>query len=181
MGKEIFISVDIEASGPVPGIYSMLSFGAWIVGNVGERFYVELRPISEASIPAAMAVVGKRLEEFQRTGRDPAEAMSEFEGWVKRVSAGLKPVFVSFNATFDWAFMNWYFHAFHLENPFGIGGVDIKAFYMGMSGCAWEQTRSSRLPAKYRSKAQHTHNALADAIEQGEMFEKMARAAGVFK
>jgi hypothetical protein len=35
------------------------------------------------------------------------------------------------------------------------------------------------LPAKYRGKAKHTHNALDDAIEQGEMFESMALEAGV--
>jgi DNA polymerase III alpha subunit (gram-positive type) len=94
-------------------------------------------------------------------------------------SAGREPVFVSFNATFDWPFINWYFHNFRLGNPFGIGGLDMKAFYMGLSGCTWEQTRSSQLPAKYRGKAKHTHNALDDAIEQGEMFESMALEAGV--
>ncbi len=28
--KEIFISVDIESSGPIPGEYSLLSIGAWL-------------------------------------------------------------------------------------------------------------------------------------------------------
>ncbi|MGL1984483.1 3'-5' exonuclease, partial [Escherichia coli] len=31
--KEIFISVDIEASGPVPGKYSLLSIGACLVSD----------------------------------------------------------------------------------------------------------------------------------------------------
>jgi ribonuclease T len=179
--KEIFISVDIEASGPVPGAYSMLALGACVVANCQEQFYVELRPISAASVPAALKVVGRSLEEFQRVGQEPAEAMARFRDWVGRVSDKGKPVFVGFNAPFDWAFVNWYFHTFQEENPFGIGALDIKSFYMGMSGCSWKNTRSSRLPAKYRADKPHTHNALSDAIEQAEMFEVMARDAGVMK
>lgn len=45
---EEFISVDIEASGPIPGEYSMLSIGACQVDNIDNAFYVELRPISNA-------------------------------------------------------------------------------------------------------------------------------------
>jgi ribonuclease T len=179
MSKELFISVDIEASGPVPGTYSMLALGACVVTKCQERFYVELKPLTRASLPAAMKVVGRTVDDFQRAGREPAEAMAGFRDWVKRVSRDAKPVFVGFNATFDWAFVNWYFQTFQGDNPFGVGGLDIKSFYMGMSGCSWENTRSSRLPAKYRSAKPHTHNALSDAIEQAEIFEAIGRDAGV--
>lgn len=181
MGKELFISVDIEASGPVPGTYSMLALGACVVGNVAAQFYVELRPINEASVPGAMAIVGKTLEEFRKTGREPKEAIREFGAWIRQVANDGKAVFVGFNATFDWSFVNWYFDTYRVENPFGIGGLDIKAFYMGMSGCAWEETRSSRLPAKYRNEGTHSHNALSDAIEQAGIFERIGRDAGVIK
>jgi hypothetical protein len=43
----------------------MLSLGACIVGNATERFYIELRPINDSSVPAAMAIIGKSLEEFR--------------------------------------------------------------------------------------------------------------------
>jgi len=162
-------------------MYSMLALGACVVTAREEQYYVELRPISPASVAAAMKVVGKPLEEFHRVGQDPAEAMTGFKSWVRRTSDKAKPVFVGFNTPFDWAFVNWYFATFRVENPFGISGVDIKSFYMGMSGCSWEDTRSSRLPAKYRGNKPHTHNALSDAIEQAEMFELMARDAGVIK
>lgn len=43
-----WIMVDIEADGPIPGDYSMVSFGAVVVEPGLERtFYGELRPISE--------------------------------------------------------------------------------------------------------------------------------------
>ncbi len=179
--KEVFISVDIEASGPVPGTYSMLALGACVVGHDAEQFYAELRPINEASVPGAMAVVGKTLEDFRRTGREPAEVMMDFGAWVRRAVGDGKAVFVGFNAVFDWPFVNWYFDKYGVDNPFGIGGLDIKSFYMGMSGCTWDGTRSSQLPAKYRGEQAHTHNALSDAIEQAEIFERMGRDAGVIK
>ena len=86
-------------------------------------------------------------------------------------------MFVGFNATFDWAFVNFYFQEYLEENPFGIGGIDIKAFYMGLSGCAWEDTKSSKIPSKFKGKSRHTHNALDDAIEQAEMFQRMRERA----
>ncbi len=181
MSNETFISVDIEASGPVPGTYSMLALGASVVGKTDQHFYAELRPISDASIAAAMAVVGRNLEEFRQTGHEPVDVMSEFGAWVRKVSGIGKSVFVGFNAAFDWAFVSWYFDTFKTENPFGVGALDIKSFYMGMSGCAWEQTRSSRLPDKYRGEAPHTHNALSDAVEQAGIFERMARDVGIIK
>ncbi|PYI50016.1 MAG: DNA polymerase III subunit epsilon, partial [Verrucomicrobia bacterium] len=84
-----------------------------------------------------------------------------------------KPVFVGFNATFDWAFVNFYFHEYLGENPFGFGGIDIKSYYMGMMGCAWEDTRSSRIRSELKGPSPHTHNALDDAVEQAEMFRRM--------
>jgi len=181
MTKETFISVDIEASGPVPGTYSMLAVGASVVGRSDECFYAELRPINNASVAAAMAVVGRTLEEFRQAGREPADVMAEFAAWVRKVSGNGKPVFVGFNAAFDWAFVNWYFDAFQTKNPFGISALDIKSFYMGMSGCAWEQTRSSQLPDKYRTANPRPHDALSDAVEQAEIFERMAKDVGIIR
>jgi DNA polymerase III epsilon subunit-like protein len=175
--KEIFISVDIEAAGPVPPTYSMLSFGAAVVSNPQLTFYAEMKPINERSVPEAMEVVGRTLKDFTRAGRDPKEAMAAFHDWLQEVAQGERLVFVGFNASFDWAFVNFYFHEYLGENPFGFGGLDIKSYYMGMTGCAWEDARSSRIAAEFKSSSPHTHQALDDAIEQGEMFRKMQEKA----
>jgi len=125
----------------------------------------------------AMKVVGRTLQEFERTGRDPKDVMIEFRDWLYSVSKNGTPIFVGFNATFDWAFVNYYFQEYVGENPFGFGGIDIKSFYMGMSGCTWNQARSSRIPSKLKGSSPHTHNALDDAIEQGKMFRRMRERA----
>jgi len=171
--SEVYISVDIEASGPIPGTYSMLALGACEVGRTDRRFYVELRPTSALFVPEAMKVVGKSLEDFAEAGTDPTEGMMAFREWALQISETRDPVFVGFNATFDWSFINWYLHTYLNDNPFGFGGVDIKSYYMGLVGCSWADTRSSRIPSKFKGQSQHTHNALDDAIEQAEMFERM--------
>jgi ribonuclease T len=99
-----------------------------------------------------MKVTSRLLEEFVRAGREPADVMEAFRDWVSRVSKGTMPVFVGFNAMFDWSFINWYFHTYLGDNPFGLGGLDIKSYYMGLVGCPWAETRSSRIPEKFKSK-----------------------------
>jgi DNA polymerase III epsilon subunit-like protein len=152
----------------------MLSLGAVVVDDPQATFYVEFKPLNDKSVPAAMKVVGRTLQDFARTGRDPKDAMAGFRDWLGSVAQAATPVFVGFNATFDWAFVNFYFHQYLGENPFGIGGVDIKSYYMGLSGGTWEDTRSSRIAAEFKdSSRRHTHNALDDALEQAELFRRM--------
>jgi ribonuclease T len=177
--SELYLSVDIEAAGPVPGTYSMLSLGACVVGGRSETFYAEFKPINGNFVPEALEVVGKQLDDFERTGREPAAAMRALEEWLRslRGPEDRKVVFVGFNATFDWAFVSWYFHTFIGRNPLGIGGIDIKSFFMGMAGCSWAGTRSSRLPERFKPVTRHSHHALDDAIEQAEIFERMLVAS----
>ena len=170
---EVYISVDIETAGPIPGTYSMLSLGACVVGTPSATFYREFQPISSNAIPAALEVSQLSLERLAKTGDDPTEAMRAFRLWVEEVSASRDPVCVGFNASFDWAFVNWYFHTFLGENPLGIGALDIKAYYMGLVGCEWADTTSSRLPQRFQPIHRQTHNALDDAIAQADIFHKL--------
>jgi DNA polymerase III epsilon subunit-like protein len=175
--REVYISVDIEAAGPVPSTFSMLSLGAVVVDDPKNTFYVELKPANDKFVPDAMKVVGRTLPDFAKNGREPKEAMTDFRDWLVSVATAAKPVFVGFNATFDWAFVNFYFHEYLGENPFGFGGIDIKSYYMGMTGCTWEDTRSSRIRSELKGPSPHTHNALDDAVEQAEMFRRMMSKA----
>jgi DNA polymerase III epsilon subunit-like protein len=174
---EAYISVDIETAGPIPAQYSMLSLGACVVGNPQQTFYAELRPMSAKSVPAALQVSGLSLERLAETGRDPQEAMHAFAEWVQQASGAKTPVFVAFNASFDWAFVNWYFQTYLGSNPFGIGGLDIKAYYMGFAGCSWQETRSSQLPVAFQPDSKATHHALDDSIAQAEVFSKLLAAS----
>lgn len=175
-GGECFISVDVETSGPIPGTYSLLALGACVADRREERFYVELRPLNENAVTEAVAVTGLDLRKLAADGADPAEGMRRFRDWVAAVAGADKPVFVGFNAGFDWSFVNWYFHTYLGENPFGFAPLDIKSFYMGLSGCSWADTKSSRLPEAFRPRPAAAHNAEADAVAQAESFWAMVEA-----
>jgi DNA polymerase III epsilon subunit-like protein len=174
--KECFISVDVETCGPIPGDYSMLSLGACVVGGKHNGYYAEFRPISDNAVPAALKVSGFELAKLATSGQRPEEALTKLRDWVKVVSRDAKPVFVGFNAGFDWSFVNWYFIHFLGENPFGFAPLDVKAYYMGLVGCGWEETKSSRIRPEFQPTKPGDHNALTDARAQAEMFEKMLEA-----
>lgn len=151
--KEIYFSVDIESTGPIPGEYSMSSFGVFAAGGrtaEGELvsfshedkknlFYRELAPISDNWIPEAIKVgllegfdttqndpEGKlRFEWMKAHGEKPEVALTEFNLWVKSLAESYhaRPVFVAYPAGFDWMFMYWYLQKFTGESPFGFSGV----------------------------------------------------------
>jgi DNA polymerase III epsilon subunit-like protein len=138
--REKYISVDIEASGPIPGEYSMLTIGACVVDAEDTTLYAKLKPLNQRVVPEAMRVSDLTLEELERMGRTPADAMSAFRDWITQATLdGTKSDFVGLNAPFDWSFVNYYFHRFVGETPFGFTALDIKAFYMGATGCTWDQ------------------------------------------
>lgn len=169
--SEVFVSVDVETAGPIPGEFSLLSIGACLVSEPGATFACELRPINQNADPAAMEVAGFSLDELQRRGLEPKEAMIRFGDWLEAVTGEHgKPVFVGFNAPFDWSFVNYYFHRFAGENPFGFTAVDIKALYMGATGCAWSDTRSSKMAEHLQPRLRGDHDALHDALYQAELF-----------
>ncbi len=180
MEEECFISVDIETTGPTPGLYSMYELGACVVGDDARRFYEELSLLKDGqAVPEALSACGHSIEELSLKGREPALVMRRFDEWVRKVSAGKKPVFVALGATFDWMFVEWYFRVYAGENPFGHAGLDIKAFYMGLMKCRWDETKQSKIDARFQSDKPHTHNALDDAIQQADMFAKMLAHAGI--
>lgn len=175
--KERFISVDVETSGPIPGEYSMLTIGACDVDDDTNSFTCSIKPLNRNADPKALEVTGLDMDELARDGFDPAAAMKSFEVWLGDM---LRPdesaVFVGFNAPFDWSFVNYYFHRFLGANPFGFAALDIKAYYMGATGCTWADTKSSQMAKRLRSKQIGNHEALDDARFQAELF-RLARSS----
>lgn len=176
--REVFVSVDVETAGPIPGEYSLLSIGACDVDNDTQAFSCEIKPINRNADPKALEVSGLSLETLEQSGLTPKDAMRTFDSWAKGlVSDKAILVFVGLNAPFDWSFVNYYFHKYLGENPFGFAALDIKAYYMGATGCAWSETRSSRLSADLAPQRRSDHTALHDAQYQAELF-RLIRARG---
>lgn len=181
----LYISVDIEADGPIPGPYSMISFGAAVAGRQDgasytaadpeqHTFYRELRPISDEYVPEALAVSGLDRDRLVREGAEPAAAMAEFRAWVREVSVGAQPVMCGYPASFDWTFLYWYLMRFGGDSPFGHSGcLDMKTLYAAKARVPLRAAVKGRMPKQLLSRRRHTHHALDDAIEQAELMSNL--------
>ena len=173
--NECYISVDVETTGPIPGSYSMFEIGACVVGQEEIQFDCTLRLFPEANFEQeALTAIGIESISKIPVGTDIELAMSEFALWVKRVAHNTKPVFVANNAAFDWMFVHWYFVTMRIENPFGHSALDMKAYFMGMTGCSWKQASLKNM-AQYVAIPFPTlpHRALSDAVIQSNIFSKL--------
>ncbi|WP_189299163.1 3'-5' exonuclease [Streptomyces cinerochromogenes] len=187
----LYISVDIEADGPIPGPYSMLSLGAAVAGvqdgagftaaDPEERtFYRELRPISQEFVAEALAVSGLDRDRLIAEGAEPDVALAEFAAWVREVSAGAQPVMCGYPASYDWTFLYWYLIRFTGSSPFGHSGcLDMKTLYATKARLPLRAVAKGTMPRELLSRRRHTHHALDDAIEQAELFARLMRWPGV--
>ncbi|GAA3773856.1 hypothetical protein GCM10022403_006130 [Streptomyces coacervatus] len=185
-----YISIDIEADGPVPGPYSMLSFGAAVAGTQDadgftaadperQTFYRELRPISEEFVPEALAVSGLDRERLRAEGAEPAVALAEFTDWVREVGVGAQPVMCGYPAPYDWMFLYWYLIRFTGASPFGHSGcLDMKTLYATKAGLPLRAVAKGTMPRHLLSNRRHTHHALDDAIEQAELLANLMNWPG---
>lgn len=159
------ISVDIEADGPAPGIYSMVCFGAVIVeAGLQRTFYAELKPISDIWLPDALAISGFSREQTLKFP-DPLDAMQNFESWINKNVEG-RPVLWADNNGFDAAFINYYFFKYLNRNPFGWSSANIGSLYKGIVGDEYSKFTHLR-------ETTHTHNPVDDAKGNAEALLKM--------
>ena len=176
--SETYVSFDVETSGPVPGVHALLAVGACVVGAPDRTFYAELAPPPDArSVPAALRVHGLDPTALMATGSDPVLVGRDLAAWASAQSSTNRPVFVAFNAPFDWPFVVRLFYDAGVENPFGHSALDVKAFYMGLHGTTWSETRSSKLPNDYAVRPGRPHHALSDAVAQAASFARMLTRA----
>ena len=168
---ENLISVDVETSGPIPGEFSLLSIGACVVYKPENTFECVVKPINSNSDPKALEVTGFSLENLREIGLEPKEAMMQLNDWLLTTDDSKNlPIFVGFNAPFDWSFINYYFHRFLGNNPFGYTAIDIKSVYMGVTQCNWNETGSSKIEKRLKPASKPDHNALHDAKYQAELY-----------
>jgi len=163
--------VDIESDGPIPGDYSMISFGAVLVDeSLDKTFYGKLRPISDKYIPEALAVSGHSREDTLGF-EDPAKVMNDFARWLKEISRD-RMIFISDNNGFDWMFICWYFHHFTGGNPFGFSSQNLGSLFKGIE-------RDTFVTFKHLRKTKHTHNPVDDAKGNAEALLTMKREYGL--
>jgi hypothetical protein len=127
----MYIMVDVETEGPIPADYSMICFGAIVVDEgLNKTFYGQLKPISNQWLPKALEISGftrKETLDFD----DPKIVTERFRDWIRTHSKN-QPMFISDNNGFDWQFINYYFHHFLGNNPFGFSSTNLGSLYKGL-------------------------------------------------
>lgn len=173
---EFYIACDVEADGPLPGPYSMISLGMAVVGRPDLSFYTELKPISDDFVPEALAVSGLDRDRLLREAPAAEVAMANAAKWVNGLRREGRPVFLAGPAVWDGMFVHWYFMKFLGKSPFGMtgSGIDLRSYWMGMTGCEWVETRKGTIKSLLGIEdLPHTHHAGDDARELATVFERM--------
>lgn len=175
---EIYVATDIEADGPIPGPYSMLSVGMAVVDHPEHYYYTELKPISDRFVPEALAVSGLDRSRLELEAPDPVNAMNAIADWISSLAPLGKPVFLAAPAVFDGMFLHWYFMEFVGKDPFAVNGagIDLRSYWMGARRSSWTHTGRSAIARQLGIVAPpHTHNALDDARELAVIFGAVLR------
>lgn len=179
-----YFCVDVETSGPTPGMHNLLSLGLTHVRRFQGKYqpmedlYVELRPIFPEFEEAAMRVNGLDVARLESEGLSPEAGMQAIVDWVQgqRKSRSEKPVFVAHNAPFDWMFFCYYVGHAELENPFGYSAIDTKALAMGALDLAWTETslrRVAKLVDAEHPDPDRLHHAGEDARHTARVFSAL--------
>lgn len=180
---DAYFSADVETDGPIPGVFSILSFALVYAGTFdGDRFerppdyrcvlYKELKPISGNFQLDALRVNGLDRERLCIEGESAELAMTEASLWVRQVAGVAEPVLVAYPLSFDWSWLYWYFVRFSAEgSPFGYSHCfDIKTAFAVKASIPVSKAGRSMLDPSLRPVHEHTHHAVDDAIAQAEIF-----------
>lgn len=160
MAGSKYVVVDCEADGQVPGINSMVCFGAVVVEEgLKKTFYGQTKPISKQWEPDALAVSGFTRAEHEKFD-DPYKVMEEFKQWLKENVKG-QPVLISDNNQFDGMYMNYYMHVYTGSNPFGWSSRRIGDIFCGFYNDAYYKWKKHRI-------TKHTHDPIDDARGNAE-------------
>ncbi len=181
MAKPImYLSMDIEATGPIPGPNSMISLGAAMFsedGVCGSTFSVNLKELPGSFYdPDTLEWWQDNTlawDQATENPQDPQEAMESFIKWVKTAAGDSVVVPVCYPAAFDYMFIYWYLKSFLTDcSPFSFSCLDIKSFAAAKLNIPYRNVNKKTLP---KADTPHTHIAVEDAIGQGEIFIKLLK------
>jgi len=181
---DVYVSIDIESTGPAPGIYSMISLGAAAFERDGAKLGTWSANVHELPDairhPDTMAFWEQHPDAWAQATENPQfpiGAMHAFETWVVRL--GGKPIAAAWPAAFDFAFVNYYCHRFLGHNPLGYACLDIRSLAQGLTySRGYYDLRENQIKAMRNEVDREglmEHVAVDDAVEQGRLLVAMLR------
>lgn len=181
----IYISLDMEADGPIPGVNSMRSLGAVAYSQYGT--YLDFFSGNLEPLPAAVQNQGvmnwwKNFPEaWARTTampEDPLKLMQRFALWLYELEQHYKAecVLVAYPAAYDYDFVLYYSRLFLKKDPFRGQVIDMRSMAMGLLGAPYAEAAKAKMPKRwFIDVPPHTHVAYEDALSQGALFINMLR------
>jgi hypothetical protein len=158
--------IDVESDGACPPLYSMVSFAIYKVTDELDTYFKGLTaPISDNWKPDALAISNISREEHLKYPAPEIAIKKAFE-WVKVNNTAGRPIFWSDNVAFDYSFMNYYFHRYIGENPFGWSGRRIGDIFCGLKKDAYAKWKHLR-------KTIHSHDPVDDSRGNAEVLLHM--------
>lgn len=192
---DLYLSVDIESTGDLPPVNSMISLAAvpFYRPDAARPNGQIIEPHFQVNIEQLFgSVMDKETEEFWRlwpsawetATKDPVNpfiAMGMFSDYLHFLTQqenNKHLVFVGWPATFDFDFVKYYLKVYHQGiNPFGVAAFDLKTLaYVVLGSRRFRDIRSRKLPADLLADVIHDHTAYADALGQAHLAINLFKA-----
>jgi len=188
-----YLSIDIEADGPIPGRNSLLSLGAVCFRPEPVEGDVEIHVLSKAKFNMKPLDGAKQNQETMewwarqspdtwasatRNATSPEEGTQAFVNWVLMLKADHgRPTPICYPTGFDWTFVHWYVQAFYGTNPLGFSCLDIKTLAAAKMNVPYHRAVKKNMPSEWlNGLPPHTHDAADDAMEQAFLFARMLKS-----
>jgi hypothetical protein len=175
---EIPVSIDGEFTGPIPGVYSMISLGAVAYDQAGKeisRFKVNLREPRGAIRHSMQEEWWSRhpaaWEAAIKDPLPPRKAMRSFAKWLRTLPG--QPKLIGWPLPVDFMFVYWYYWRYiKRPPPFGFDGIDIISYAMRTldKKTIGEVSRKETKKTLGIPHVELSHLPDEDAAEQGEIF-----------
>lgn len=184
--KETIISFDIETTGLVAGLHSMISLGAVAYRNGKEIscFYGAMHEEEgSARSEGTMQFWQKNLTEWKnlrKQARPIVDVMDEFYTWAKALQ---KPRVLAANpASFDGSFLFPYLCKYVHEDAvnelfYRTRALDIRTYIAALYGVPYSEAERRLLPPEWKENLPYDHNALNDARNQGAVLMNLLKSS----
>jgi DNA polymerase III epsilon subunit-like protein len=183
--SDTIISFDVESTGFIPGVHSIISLGAvaYINGEEHSHFYAAVKEFPGAKrLKSTMDWWKKHPEEAKRIAQqmeEPEDVFPRFYDWI--MSLPVERVLAANPSAFDSALLWWYLHTYCGEEAIGQmfkrhRALDIRTYISALFAVPYSRAERSLVPNEWSENLTITHNALDDAREQGTMLINLIRA-----
>jgi hypothetical protein len=156
----------------------MVSLGAvaYYKGKEAGNFTANLHPVTGTHPDTDTEKFWKaNPEAWQQTlvnRRYAGDVIDDFVQWVEKLPG--TPVAVCWPSGFDFTFVYWYCHRFTGDCPFVRNSIDIRSYAAGKLGKSYSKiSKRDLFKLSQVPRRPHTHVAVEDAREQGELFQAL--------